>query len=77
MILDPADVPPAVVALTDIGCRYTKDPDARDPFSAAEFGMVTGETALSLNELGDWLRDSIGQFGGDLVEWDCGEPWKI
>jgi hypothetical protein len=77
LFLDPRRVPDAVTELEAHGCAYQEDPDAIDDYGPTEFGMVTGWTALSLDELGSWVGDIIDRFGGDVVQWNYGEPWKI
>jgi len=76
LFLDPADVPRATEALAAVNCNYEVDPNAIDDYPTV-FGMVIGETALALDELSDWLMRIVEPLGGDVVEWNYGEPWKI
>jgi hypothetical protein len=48
LFLDPTEVPQAVATLAAVGCSYSNGP--------TEFGMVVGQTELSLDELGGWLN---------------------
>ena len=77
LFLNPDDVPAAIDALAAVDCEYEYDPDAIDDYSNAVFGMVTGTTKLSEGEIGSWLVCIIDRFGGDVVQWSYGEPWKI
>jgi hypothetical protein len=77
LFLDPDDVPGAKAVLAAVGCDLTIDPDAKDPYSDAAFGMVVGASELSENDLGDWLTTILRGHGADLVGWGFGEPWKV
>jgi hypothetical protein len=77
LFLDPNDVPRATAALAAAGCDYAIDYDAIDPCGPTVFGMVTGATELAEGDIGQWLTDIVDPFGGDVVEWGYGEPWKI
>jgi hypothetical protein len=76
LFLNPADVPRATAALAAVGCTYTVDPDATGDYPTV-FGMATGESELDEAELGDWVATIVEQYGGDVVEWRYGAPWKI
>jgi hypothetical protein len=71
-----ANVTAAAAALAAASCKYETDPDARDPYSDAVFGMVTGTTERDLDALSSWLSDILRPHSGEVLEWGYGEPWR-
>jgi hypothetical protein len=76
LFLDPGGVKPATEALAKVGCRFVVNPDARDPYSDAVFGWVSGETGVAENEISHWLLKIIDEFSGDVVEFGFAHRWN-
>jgi hypothetical protein len=75
---DPATLADATVALAKLGLDCKRDPDARDPAGTDYvWAMVSGSTELAEDAIADWLAPLVRPFGGDIVEWRYGEPWKV
>jgi hypothetical protein len=74
---NPNNVPRATEALAAVDCEFEVDHDAIDDDGPTVFGMVTGMTKLDENDIGKWLFSVINRFGGDVVQWGYGGPWKI
>jgi hypothetical protein len=69
LFLNPADVPRAVEVLAAVGCEFEIDHDAIDDHGPTVFGWATGTTALSEDDIGDWLLAIVDPLGGDVVQW--------
>ena len=79
---NPNDVPNVRAVLADADCELTIDHDAIDDYSAYQWGMITGTSALPEDKIGGWLSDLVRGAGAvspghlmDLVEWGYGNPW--
>jgi hypothetical protein len=62
------------VALAAARCTLATRPELRDGDLPTVYGVVTGETVLDQNALGDWLIRIVEPAGGDVVEWGFGLP---
>jgi hypothetical protein len=75
---NPAALDDAAIALAKLELTCKRDPDARDPAGTdCVWAMVSGITDLAENTITDWLDPLVQPFGGDIVEWKYGEPWKV
>jgi hypothetical protein len=79
---NPDDVPNARRVLAEADCELNIDYDAIDTESAYQWGMITGTTGLTEDEIRFWLGDLVRNAGAispghfmDLVEWGYGDPW--
>jgi hypothetical protein len=69
--LDPAVVPNATQALAVFGFHFEVDHSAVDPLGDTVFGVLSGETTLSEDDLSDQLLKILDPFDGDAdcIEW--------
>jgi hypothetical protein len=75
---NPCALAAAAVALAKLELACKRDPDARDPAGTDYvWAMVSGSTELAEDAIAEWLSPLVWPFGGDIVEWGYGEPWKV
>ena len=74
---NPAALDDAAAALAALGLDCKRDPDAIDLESSYAWAMVSGSTELAEDAIAEWLSPLVWPFGGDIVEWGYGEPWKV